>query len=108
MKVSDAPAHSRCQIITPTSVKQSVRNTSASFVSLYALRLIARDAAFFPQPHFAGWIPVHAIPQPQKNAVWIPPSHKFDQYAGQTANFAVAVAVAELTCTAIQSAFPPA
>ena len=43
MKVSDAPAHQRCQMITPTSVKQSVRNTSASFGSLYALR--------FPNDH---------------------------------------------------------
>ena len=32
------PAHQRCQMLTPTSVKESVRNTSASFGSLYALR----------------------------------------------------------------------
>ena len=43
MKVSDAPAHQRCQMLTPTSVKESVRNTSASFGSLYALR--------FPNDH---------------------------------------------------------
>ena len=43
MKVSDAPAHQRCQMITPTSVKQSLRNASASFGSLYALR--------FPNDH---------------------------------------------------------
>ena len=38
----------------------------------------------------------------KKNVVWIPPYRKFDQYVGRTANFAVAVA--ELVCTAIQSA----
>ena len=43
MKVSDAPAHQRCQMLTPTSVKESVRNISASFASLYALR--------FPNAH---------------------------------------------------------
>ena len=34
------------------------------FLSL--IRLSARDPAFLPQPRFAGWIAVHAIPQPQK------------------------------------------
>ena len=47
MKVSDAPAHQRCQMITPTSVKQSVRNTSASFGSLDALRF-ANDHMITP------------------------------------------------------------